>query len=1144
MRNVLYKVYIFLLLIIPILFNQDSAAAQTQQILISDSILSLIKYKGWDNSLLKNYQQHLVNNKINFDEELTRLKSFPGSFERSFLIALILKRQKNFKTMLDSLIVYLDKNVKYFPFYNELAFAAAAEGQLSLLEAKIEKKNNPESEYLNGLIFFSQGKYENALAHFQNLAKKDSINIYNNPDNFEVLYHLSYTYRNLGDYEKASQVLKKINNIDEWDKCKKLLAQGSLAFLSNNYDEAEKFYNNALNLAQKNGDKQNEAKAKINISIINDVYGNIEKARSGFKEAINTAQNINDFESQALGYSELGVSFSFTNELIKAKQNYLKSYALYSMTGNKLRLALLANNLGKVFMTMFDYNAALKYYQEGIDLSGENKRAQVLNLMGLADVYTNLSNYSKALELYREAKNISSQIKEASIEADIDYGLGSLYFNLDRNKSALDYFKNSNKLSKGLNPYLTAETFNQIGLVYYRLDSLEKAEKYFYNSLKIGDELNDAYTNALAYTNLALVYEAKNNLNKALNFIEKAKTISRQNNFKYFLAQNYLIEGNINKADLTKARNSCMKALELGKELNEFNTQIEANYNLAKLFENNNLNSEAESFYKAAVKLIEGVSQPLFSEEKVQIAYNSSKNEVYNSFANFYLKENKFKDAFLLIDKSRSQNTMNNLKNLKIQALVENDSLLNKIYDYEWMIHSGIYENAADSINRNFSRLKKTLIKNQPSLKKYLSEDRNLSIEEIQNRLNEDENFISIYLSRENIFIFLIRKERFDHFKINISKKDLTKLVSAVSPYFDYDTNSRTIFYNQDLFSFNSKAAYNLYDKILKPVFKKINKNEKVIISSPPELITMPFEFLITSYNDSESSYNYSAKNFLIYNYNISYTPSINIFFQQKENNFDNNDKVLLVGDPVINNKLKNYSERRGLLDEVPGLPRNFSLLPLKYSSEEVNQISEIFNTDKVLLEENATETNFKKNAAFSKVIHLSTHSFIYNKQPLIFFSNFYDPYNDGFLEAGEIVQMKLNSDLIVLSSCSSGLGLIDESEGIIGMTKAFFEAGAKSIVVSYWEVNDKYTSNLMELFYKKLGEGLNKSEALRMAKIEFIKKYSPNPYYWASFTLNGDVSKINLRTSFNVMPLIYILILILAAASVIVYSQKSSKVI
>ena len=88
--------------------------------------------------------------------------------------------------------------------------------------------------------------------------------------------------------------------------------------------------------------------------------------------------------------------------------------------------------------------------------------------------------------------------------------------------------------------------------------------------------------------------------------------------------------------------------------------------------------------------------------------------------------------------------------------------------------------------------------------------------------------------------------------------------------------------------------------------------------------------------------------------------------------------------------------------------PEKFHFLPLKYSGEEVSEIGKIVNANKILTEKNATETNFKNNAGQNGIIHLSTHSFLLNKQPVIFFSNYYDPDNDGFLEAGEIVQLKI----------------------------------------------------------------------------------------------------------------------------------------
>ncbi len=203
-------------------------------------------------------------------------------------------------------------------------------------------------------------------------------------------------------------------------------------------------------------------------------------------------------------------------------------------------------------------------------------------------------------------------------------------------------------------------------------------------------------------------------------------------------------------------------------------------------------------------------------------------------------------------------------------------------------------------------------------------------------------------------------------------------------------------------------------------------------------------------------------------------------------------------------------------------------------------KIDNSIGSSQILLSKDATESNFKKLASASKIIHLSTHSFLNENQPVIFFSNMKDKENDGFLELGEIIQLNLNCDLVVLSSCNSGKGLVDKAEGILGTTKAFYESGSKSVVVSLWDVNDKYTSVLMSLFYNYLAEGLDKSESLRRAKIEFIKEYSPNPYFWASFILNGNIDKIKVgKHSSSVTYLTGLLVIILLIVSLYLLRKK-----
>src|SRR5262249_4616144 len=113
----------------------------------------------------------------------------------------------------------------------------------------------------------------------------------------------------------------------------------------------------------------------------------------------------------------------------------------------------------------------------------------------------------------------------------------------------------------------------------------------------------------------------------------------------------------------------------------------------------------------------------------------------------------------------------------------------------------------------------------------------------------------------------------------------------------------------------------------------------------------------------------------------------------------------------------------------------------------------------------------------------------------------------DGLLQAWEVLEeMRLDSDLVVLSGCETGLGRLHGGEGLLGLTRAFFFAGARSVLVSLWPIEDRSTSALMEAFYRGLLEGLSKDEALRRAQLRFIQTPAvAHPFFWAAFQLVGD---------------------------------------
>jgi CHAT domain-containing protein len=111
----------------------------------------------------------------------------------------------------------------------------------------------------------------------------------------------------------------------------------------------------------------------------------------------------------------------------------------------------------------------------------------------------------------------------------------------------------------------------------------------------------------------------------------------------------------------------------------------------------------------------------------------------------------------------------------------------------------------------------------------------------------------------------------------------------------------------------------------------------------------------------------------------------------------------------------------------------------------------------------------------------------------------------NGLLQAWEILeQVRLDSDLVVLSACDSGLGRELRGEGLWGLTRAFQSAGARSVLASLWRVSDRATAALMVRFYGHLRDGLAKDEALRAAQRESIHAGSA-PCHWAAFQLDGD---------------------------------------
>ncbi|SHF51296.1 CHAT domain-containing protein [Fodinibius roseus] len=190
-------------------------------------------------------------------------------------------------------------------------------------------------------------------------------------------------------------------------------------------------------------------------------------------------------------------------------------------------------------------------------------------------------------------------------------------------------------------------------------------------------------------------------------------------------------------------------------------------------------------------------------------------------------------------------------------------------------------------------------------------------------------------------------------------------------------------------------------------------------------------------------------------------------------------------------------------------------LLSLPNASQEVQNITERMNSvgrTRAFLDSEATPLAFRSGVSDSRILHVATHSKISEDNPL--FSTIYlHPGLDeesgdslsGQIFAYQLFDMDLENELIMLNSCESASGEYFQGAGIMGFSRTLRYAGAQSLVLNLWQVEDQLASDFAIDFYESLREGETKPAALREAKIDFLKNKNANPHYWGAYMLNGD---------------------------------------
>ncbi len=355
--------------------------------------------------------------------------------------------------------------------------------------------------------------------------------------------------------------------------------------------------------------------------------------------------------------------------------------------------------------------------------------------------------------------------------------------------------------------------------------------------------------------------------------------------------------------------------------------------------------------------------------------------------------------------------------------------------------------------------------------------------------------FLAYSLGDDASWCFLISKKALQVFELPGKKEIRDKVIAYRKVISDPE--------NRDF-----ALGHELY-RILVPASVGSKAGKLVII--PDDILSLlPFEALLTGS---------APRRWLAETCSISYVPSLSsLLALEKRHSVEHAPKrpVFAVGDPVYRTAALE-GDMSGLTGSIQAVGpwAGTGLERLKYSGLEAGEVARIFKAGKsdLLLGEKATEDSIKAaRLGDYRVIHLAAHAYVDDKNPLrssIVLSLDNDPAEDGLLQMREIYNLRLNADLVTLSACQTGLGQFIRGEGISGINRAFFYAGASSVCMSFWTVNDEATFQMMERFYEHLKSGLSINEALHMTKVEMIGSGTlSHPYYWASFIVSGKTEK------------------------------------
>lgn len=879
----------------------------------------------------------------------------------------------------------------------------------------------------------------------------------------------------------------------------------------------------------------------------------------------------------------------YLNNNSSALADLLKDTSSYEQVDWNPKQSLRFSNLAYLFFDSNRYTELTSYHLNLTDdLFLPQSLEKIRYLKALAFSYFSLGRYDLALTIHRgHISPIATYIENKKELDESNFTQGVNLYSLGKYQKAKIIFEQldadtTTKISR-------AEIFNNLSICYSRLGEKNKYISYLLDALKVAEEQN-LYNNRLTIlSNLFYYYTDIGNKSIALEYLELAENLALKNNNSYQLANIYAIKATFfwksenhpnkaliefnkaisvfnpsrdffdfanvlkNIADIYVATDSLDKAKEVLIELREISavnsnslyyTESLLRLTEIALIENNLIEAEAlfneiQSYPLSDLDFEESL---MYSTLKADLTYRKGKRRLaydelrpvidqvldrartsIDSQTGFWVKADEYINAFntivkMAIDLGYNQEALRILDDIKTindvalynspilraNRLSEEDLARDKILNEEILRLRTRFLNTSNAqeklaLNANIDRLS---AQRESILNKIRSDrsDSDLSIWSIRNTLSSESMILHITEVGETLYVSTVTNN-----EINVLAKSFGTVEKAL---FENAANN-VANSSSDLHQLHEVYRTLDLNSLLHPDFQELT------VIPDNYLYRIPLDILPIVKPAKATSY--GSATYLLEQFNIQYFTSLKEFSDNSRTSYSGLEQEFSA---FAISDFSDFNE--------------FNLPALPFATQEVRDINEaltVFSNKGIFLENEATKDSFIREASQSKIVHVATHSEVSEQDPLfstIYLNSSNSTNNDRALYAYELFDARMNSDLVMLNSCSSGSGNYLQGSGIMGMSRALRYAGAKSLALNLWAVNDKVASEFATAFYRALNDGSTKAQSIRFAKLELLKSGNANPHYWGAYMLIGNPSPVTKKPAKAglVYPVLILLIL------------------